>query len=131
MKTNKGIDVEKKLSALPEAPSLFDDLSEKERKYNRTMVEIALAIKNERIFRGLTQKQFADFLGVKQAQVSKWESGDHNFTTSTLYYICDKLELELDISIKKPHIGKILYGPKNINWWVNNVEVIGRIAEGA
>ena len=91
MKTNRLTDIEKKLSALPEAPSLFDDLSEKDRNFNRAMVEIALAIKNERIFRGLTQKEFADFLEVKQTQVSRWESGDHNFTTSTLYAICDKL----------------------------------------
>lgn len=131
MKTNRLTDIEKKLSALPEAPSLFDDLSEEDRNFNRAMVEIALAIKNERIFRGLTQKEFADFLEVKQTQVSRWESGDHNFTTSTLYAICDKLNLELEINIKKPNAGKILYGPKHINWWVNNTEIKGKIAEGA
>ena len=83
MKTNRLTDIEKKLSALPEAPSLFDDLSEKDRNFNRAMVEIALAIKNERIFRGLTQKEFADFLEVKQTQVSRWESGDERVTAST------------------------------------------------
>lgn len=34
--------------------------------------------------RGLTKKQFADALGKRPCEVTKWLSGQHNFTLSTL-----------------------------------------------
>ena len=34
--------------------------------------------------RGLTKKQFADALGRRPSEVTKWLSGQHNFTISTL-----------------------------------------------
>lgn len=46
-----------------------------------------------RIERSMNQKQFAAFMGVSQAMVSKWESGDCNFTVETIAKICEKLGL--------------------------------------
>lgn len=34
--------------------------------------------------RGLTKKQFADALGRKPSEITKWLSGQHNFTIRTL-----------------------------------------------
>ena len=34
--------------------------------------------------RGLTKKQFADALGKRPCEITKWLSGEHNFTISTL-----------------------------------------------
>ena len=34
--------------------------------------------------RGLTKKQFADALGRRPSEVTKWLSGQHNFTIATL-----------------------------------------------
>jgi transcriptional regulator with XRE-family HTH domain len=34
--------------------------------------------------RGITRKQFADSLGKRPCEVTKWLSGQHNFTISTL-----------------------------------------------
>lgn len=34
--------------------------------------------------RGLSKKQFADALGKRPSEVTKWLSGQHNFTISTL-----------------------------------------------
>ena len=34
--------------------------------------------------RGLTKKQFADALGRRPSEITKWLSGEHNFTISTL-----------------------------------------------
>ncbi len=34
--------------------------------------------------RGLSKKQFADALGRRPSEISKWLSGQHNFTLSTL-----------------------------------------------
>lgn len=44
---------------------------------------------SDRIFslmqeRGLSKKQFADALGRRPCEVTKWLSGQHNFTISTL-----------------------------------------------
>ncbi len=44
---------------------------------------------SDRIFklmneRGLSKKQFADALGRRPSEISKWLSGQHNFTIATL-----------------------------------------------
>lgn len=44
---------------------------------------------SDRIFflmkeRGLTKKQFAEALGRRPSEITKWLSGQHNFTVSTL-----------------------------------------------
>lgn len=52
-------------------------------------------ITSQRIKRGMTQKQFAEFMGVSQGMVSKWESGDCNFTLQSLVHIASKLNIPL------------------------------------
>jgi transcriptional regulator with XRE-family HTH domain len=51
---------------------------------------------------GMTQKEFADYMGVTQGMVSKWESREYNFTIKSLNEICQKLNLELYVSLDKP-----------------------------
>lgn len=50
--------------------------------------ELSFAI-SDRIYdlmieRGLSKKQFADALGRRPSEISKWLSGQHNFTIATL-----------------------------------------------
>ena len=50
--------------------------------------ELSFAI-SDRIYelmreRGLTKKQFADSLGKRPCEVTKWLSGQHNFTLATI-----------------------------------------------
>lgn len=45
---------------------------------------LSVQITQERMQRGMTQAQFAEFLGVSQTMISKWESQDYNFTIETL-----------------------------------------------
>lgn len=52
-------------------------------------------IVSQRIKRGMTQKQFAEFMGVSQSMVSKWESGDCNFTLQSLVHISSKLNIPM------------------------------------
>lgn len=51
-------------------------------------IDLSFAIAKEIEFlmheKGLTKKQFADALGKKPSEVTKWLSGQHNFTIRTL-----------------------------------------------
>lgn len=62
--------------------------------------KIAATIMQSRIDRQMNQKEFAEFMGVSQSMISKWESQDYNFTIESLAKICDKLNLELEIDMK-------------------------------
>lgn len=42
--------------------------------------------------RGLTKKQFADQIGKRPSEITRWLSGQHNFTVFTLAMLSDFLE---------------------------------------
>lgn len=54
----------------------------------QTEIDLSFDISNAIQFlmqqRGLTKKQFADALGRKPSEITKWLSGQHNFTIRTL-----------------------------------------------
>lgn len=52
----------------------------------RTKLSVAIANRIEYLMRnqGLTKKQFAEALGRRPSEVTKWLSGEHNFTVATL-----------------------------------------------
>lgn len=64
------------------------------------LAKISSAIIKCRVDKKMSQKEFAEFIGVSQGMVSKWESEDYNFTVEGLAKICEKLNLDLDITIK-------------------------------
>ena len=77
------------------------------------MALISSAITSERIKRGLSQKDFAKLLGVKQSQVSLWERGDYNFTIQKIAAIASALDKDISFSmedIKKKKKATIYYG---------------------
>lgn len=45
---------------------------------------------------GLTQKQFADMLGVKNTAVSNWESGNNSIDIETLFTACEVFGVTLN-----------------------------------
>ena len=57
--------------------------------------EIASAITSKRIGMEMNQKEFAEYMGVTQGLVSRWENGDTNFTLESLVAIAQKLEIKL------------------------------------
>lgn len=78
------------------------------------LAKISAAIAKKRIDMSMNQSEFANFMGVSQGMVSKWESEEYNFTVETLAKISDKLNLELDISLKTQQ-KKISYH-NNVTW---------------
>ena len=49
----------------------------------------------------MTQSEFAEYIGVSQGMVSKWESREYNFTIKSLNEICVKLDISFSILIEK------------------------------
>ena len=64
---------------------------------------ICSEIISQRIKRNMTQKEFAEFMGV--SLVSKWEKGECNFTLSSLVRIASKLGLRMQspLTPSEPH----------------------------
>lgn len=66
---------------------------------SKQLAKISAIIISKRIEKEMNQKEFAEFAGVSQSMVSKWESGEYNFTVETLAKICEKLNLDLEINM--------------------------------
>lgn len=72
------------------------------KKYGDIVVRVYQILREK----GLTQKELADQMGKSQSEISKWLSGDHNFTLRSLA----KLEAELN--------AEIIYVPKRDSFHV-------------
>ncbi len=77
-----------------------DDLTPEEEMLSGLQSLIAAEITLKRREHGMSQKTFAEEMGVTQALVSKWESGETNFTLKTLVQIASKLGIEMNIPFK-------------------------------
>lgn len=63
------------------------------------IAKVSAFIINYRYKTGMTQKEFAKFMGVTQGMVSKWESAEYNFSVESIAQIAEKLECTFDIEI--------------------------------
>ena len=63
---------------------------------------IAAEISVKRQSLGMNQKQFAEYMDVSQGMVSKWETGEANFTLQTLA----KIAIKLDLPMQSPFVPK-------------------------
>lgn len=59
-------------------------VSPEERAEARLSFEISNRIDFLMNERGLTKKQFADAIGHRPSEITRWLSGEHNFTVATL-----------------------------------------------
>lgn len=80
---------------------ISEGISEAEIKTTIELARISAKIERCRLDLGMTQMEFAKFMGVTQGMVSKWESRDYNFTIRSLNEICQKLDLTLSVNIEK------------------------------
>ena len=78
----------------------IEGMSEAEVKTTVELAKISAKIESCRNELGMTQAEFADYMGVSQGMVSKWESREYNFTVRSLNEIFQKLDLNLSIEIR-------------------------------
>lgn len=86
----------------------------------------------------MTQEEFAQYLGVSQGMVSRWENRDYNFTVKSLNDICQKLNLSLTIdmlpieAVKDYNVvnwdGEIMSVKTPKRAWLENYDIGGAIA---
>lgn len=91
-----------KLKSMSDLLELFEDsLKPSDLIEARAISQVTGTIIRERKRLGLDQKEFAEKLGVSQSLVSRWENGNSNFTIKSLAEIATKLDMCLDIKIKR------------------------------
>ena len=78
----------------------FEDLSEETKEEINLMAACAVLIHEKRLQLGMNQKQFGELLGASQTMVSKWESGDYNFTVQKVGEIFTALKKVIEMENK-------------------------------
>lgn len=63
---------------------IFDEIPKEKREEARLSFAISNRLDALMREKGLNKKQFADALGKRPNEVTRWLSGEHNFTISTL-----------------------------------------------
>ncbi len=94
--------IAEKIAGAKKSNWLTEGLTEAEIKSAINLAKISARIERCRLDMGMTQQEFADYLGVTQGMVSKWEGREYNFTIKTLNEICEKVKLDLNISLDRP-----------------------------
>ena len=94
--------IAEKLASAKKTNWVSEGFSEAEVKTMVELAKISARIERCRIEMGMTQQEFAEYMDVTQGMVSKWESREYNFTIKTLNEICQKIDLELSVSLEKP-----------------------------
>ena len=94
--------IAEKLLSAKKADWVSEEFSDAEVKTIVELAKISARIERCRIEMGMTQQEFAEYMGVSKGMVSKWESREYNFTIRTLNEICQKIDLELSVSLEKP-----------------------------
>ncbi|MDO5445041.1 MAG: helix-turn-helix transcriptional regulator [Eubacteriales bacterium] len=80
----------------------FSDLSDSQKKEADILACVAMLIHEKRMNMQMTQAEFAAYAGVSQTMVSKWESGEYNFTISSLSKLMTVLGYDIEFEEKKP-----------------------------
>lgn len=93
--------ITEKIANAKETNWITEGISKSEVKTIIELAKISAQIERCRVDMGFTQQEFAKYMGVSQGMVSKWESRDYNFTIKSLNEICEKIDLELFVSMEK------------------------------
>lgn len=93
--------ITEKIIAAKKTNWLSQGMSQVEIKTTVELAKISAKIERCRLDLGMTQKEFADYMGVTQGMISKWESREYNFTIRSLNEISEKLGLHVSVSMNK------------------------------
>ena len=102
------------------------------------LAKISAQIERCRLDMEMTQEEFAQYMGVSQGMVSRWENRDYNFTVKSLNDICQKLNLSLTMdmlpieAVKDYNVvnwdGEIMPMKTTKRAWLQNYDIEGAIA---
>ena len=97
--------------------------------YYDILYKVSTAVFEKRLANNMNQTEFSGLLGVSQAMVSKYESGDYNFTIKQICKLCEKLDLSIDFSLSPVNSEKNSISYKEEAEEVSiNYEVLGEAA---
>lgn len=85
--------------SLPQRLFPDTDFDTAEGRYYELQNKIAIAVCEYRYRNGMTQAALAKKLGVTQAMVSKYESGEYNISLKAAYFLFDKLGMTFNCTI--------------------------------
>ena len=88
------MDIEEKIARAKPNSWVVDNMSKTDIKSTVALARISATIERKRLDKEMTQKEFADFMGVTQGMVSEWE------TIRSLNEICEKLGLNLLVELE-------------------------------
>lgn len=78
---------------------MFKELPDKEKNEINLKGKISAAILNKRYELEMNQSEFAKYMGVSQSMISKWESGEYNFSCDSIAQL-NKIGIELTVNDK-------------------------------
>lgn len=99
--------------------ALTKDMTAAEMAKTALHIQIQQMIHDTRVAKGWKQKDLAKKMGVKQSLVSRWESGECNYTIDTLVEIADALGLSVQCPLK-PDNQVVSTEPENVKSDVAN-----------
>lgn len=105
--------IKEKIANAKKTNWIAEGFSEAEIKTIIELAKISAQIEKSRLDLGMTQKEFADYMGVTQSMVSKWESREYNFTIRSLNEIYQKLGISLSIETDSMNTTRIY---KIVRW---------------
>ena len=130
--------IREKMASAKKSNWITQGIPEAEVKSIVQLAKISAHIERCRLDMEMTQEEFAQYLGVSQGMVSRWENRDYNFTVKSLNDICQKLNLSLTIdmlpieAIKDYNVvnwdGEIMPVKTPKRAWLVNYDIEGAIA---
>lgn len=93
--------IEEKIASAKKTKWVVEGFDDNEVKSIVELARISACIEKSRHNMGMTQKDFAEYMGVTQGMVSKWESRHYNFSIKTLNEICEKINMYLKVDMGK------------------------------
>lgn len=130
--------IREKMASAKKSNWITQGIPEAEVKSIVQLAKISAQIERCRLDMEMTQEEFAQYLGVSQGMVSRWENRDYNFTVKSLNDICQKLNLSLTIdmlpieAVKNYNVvnwdGEIMPVKTPKRAWLENYDIGGAIA---